>query len=140
MSKYINLTGETFGRLLVLHRNGSNRSGDAMFLCRCDCGTLTVVRGKHLRSGNTTSCGCYKAEQDVLRQADQIVDMSDQSFGNWYVLGRAENRKNTRQGLLGMYLHCMPDTAAGVLRAGTARRKIWVMWLRREKQAGRIMR
>ena len=97
MSKYINLTGETFGRLLVLHRNGSNRSGDAMFLCRCDCGTLTVVRGKHLRSGNTTSCGCYKAEQDVLRQADQIVDMSDQSFGNWYVLGRAENRKNTRQ-------------------------------------------
>lgn len=30
--------------------------------CKCDCGTLKVVRQDHLSSGQTRSCGCARAE------------------------------------------------------------------------------
>ena len=32
-----------------------------MWNCLCDCGESTIVSSAHLRSGHTTSCGCYKA-------------------------------------------------------------------------------
>lgn len=34
--------------------------------CRCDCGKIACVRSNHLMTGNTKSCGCWKAEE--LRQ------------------------------------------------------------------------
>ncbi len=53
----IDMTGERFGRLVVVSRSESIR-GVARWLCRCDCGRETVVRANHLRCGNTRSCGC----------------------------------------------------------------------------------
>lgn len=53
------LTGRTFGRLTVLGPAGSS-SGKPAWLCRCGCGKEIIVRGDHLRSGHTTSCGCAK--------------------------------------------------------------------------------
>lgn len=60
--------GERYGRLVVLEiaterDNRQNRH----WRCRCDCGTLHVVRSSHLRSGNVTSCGCYAAELSRVR-------------------------------------------------------------------------
>lgn len=34
----------------------------AMWLCRCDCGTLRAVRARSLREGVSKSCGCYKRD------------------------------------------------------------------------------
>lgn len=31
--------------------------------CVCECGTSRVVRQDHLISGQSRSCGCYRAEQ-----------------------------------------------------------------------------
>lgn len=53
------LTGKRFGRLVVVKpvgRQGSN----TMWLCDCDCGNETVVRGPDL--SNIVSCGCYNKE------------------------------------------------------------------------------
>jgi hypothetical protein len=55
-----------FGRLTVIRRAGSVKSGAATWLCRCDCGTQTTVSGASLRSGNTRSCGCYGRETGVV--------------------------------------------------------------------------
>lgn len=52
------LTGRRFGRLTVIGRAGSDKQDNAMWLCRCDCGTEKVIRGYHLRSGIIRSCGC----------------------------------------------------------------------------------
>lgn len=62
MGKFIDLTGQRFGRLTVLERmeNGENRS--ARWLCRCDCGNQKIVVGSALRAGKTVSCGCFKRE------------------------------------------------------------------------------
>jgi hypothetical protein len=55
----IDETGNTYGRLTVLERAENSPRGQARWLCRCSCGALTVVRGNHLRNGNTKSCGCF---------------------------------------------------------------------------------
>lgn len=57
----IDITGEVFGRLTVTGRSGSSEQG-ATWHCLCSCGVSTVVAGKVLRSGNSTSCGCANAE------------------------------------------------------------------------------
>lgn len=61
----IDITGQRFGKLLVLHkidyRNTPDKS-EAMWYCQCDCGNTTSVRGTSLREGATKSCGCLQRE------------------------------------------------------------------------------
>jgi hypothetical protein len=58
--------GQRFGRLVV---TGSpdyrvvRKYPVPFFPVRCDCGTQTVVNGYYLHLGDTTSCGCYRAER-----------------------------------------------------------------------------
>jgi len=55
------LTGQKFGRLIVLKRSEQNsKSGNAMWICLCDCGNEVNVIGSHLRNNHTTSCGCNR--------------------------------------------------------------------------------
>ena len=62
MSAVKDLTGQRFGRLVVIRREGVTPQRLATWLCRCDCGNETVVDGWSLRSGNTKSCICLKNE------------------------------------------------------------------------------
>ena len=52
-----------FGWLIVVARAGSDAAGST-WLCYClRCGKgKKIVRASNLQSGNTTSCGCFKAE------------------------------------------------------------------------------
>ena len=59
--KLKNLAGNRYGRLLVLEK-AEPLNGKTRWLCRCDCGKECVVHRSSLLSGNTTSCGCYRAE------------------------------------------------------------------------------
>lgn len=67
MSKLIDRTGERYGRLIVIERapNFVCSSGRqlVMWRCKCDCGNITNVSTNSLRSGLTTSCGCWNYEQ-----------------------------------------------------------------------------
>lgn len=64
MGAVIDLTGQVFGRLTVLHRaQGVKKKGRAAWECRCECGNTKVVIGKDLRNGKTKSCGCLRGEQ-----------------------------------------------------------------------------
>jgi hypothetical protein len=59
----IDLVGQRFGRLVVLERAGSNKDS-ALWRCRCDCGTTTIVSRAHLLGAhNTRSCGCLQRER-----------------------------------------------------------------------------
>ena len=58
MPRFMDRTGQRFGKLIVLKRNGNNALKKVLWRCRCDCGNeLDVVAGS-LVTGNTTSCGC----------------------------------------------------------------------------------
>lgn len=53
------LSGQRFGRLVVLRRCGKTTWGAALWECSCDCGTTPhKVRAGHLLSGAVKSCGC----------------------------------------------------------------------------------
>ena len=62
MSEKIDLTGQPFGRLVVIREYGRDKGGHVAWLCRCECGNEVVVTSCHLRSENTQSCGCLKRE------------------------------------------------------------------------------
>ena len=62
-AKKIDLTGQRFGRLLVIRESGRTKCRHALWLCRCDCGVEVVVRSGYLRSGLTQSCGCLQRER-----------------------------------------------------------------------------
>lgn len=59
--KIIDLTNKKFERLLVEKRVGT-QGKHPIWLCKCDCGNKTIVRGDHLREGNVRSCGCLEDE------------------------------------------------------------------------------
>lgn len=60
-AKPINETGNRYGKLTVLYKDcsGEKKYG-AHWVCRCDCGNITVVKGANLRNRMhpTRSCGC----------------------------------------------------------------------------------
>lgn len=64
-TNFIDLTGQQFGRLLVLGYAGSNKQGAATWRCKCECGNVKVVTGSELRRGKTQSCGCYRLERQT---------------------------------------------------------------------------
>lgn len=61
MPKLIDLTGQRFGRLVVLSF-AEKKNRRMMWNCICDCGNKVVVCGTDMRSGNTQSCGCQRKE------------------------------------------------------------------------------
>jgi hypothetical protein len=66
MTKFNDLAGQTFGRLLVLSRAESGKSWKTRFNCVCECGSHTVVFAQSLLRGYTKSCGCWKIEAPHL--------------------------------------------------------------------------
>lgn len=57
------MAGKRFGRLVVVRRAGSDSiKKNVIWLCKCDCGRGSVVKGWSLRSGRIQSCGCLQKE------------------------------------------------------------------------------
>ena len=66
----IDMSGQTYGSLTVLKREGVYRGHDTLWLCKCACGNSATVRGSFLRNGHTKTCGhCirYEKEADYYR-------------------------------------------------------------------------
>lgn len=57
-NKVVDMTGKRTGMLVVERQDGHDNFGQAIWLCRCDCGNLTRVRGGALRKNAVKSCGC----------------------------------------------------------------------------------
>ncbi len=61
--------GDTYGRLKVIsfshiYREPSGARRDK-WNCICECGNVSTVIGKNLRTGHTKSCGCYCKEMTI---------------------------------------------------------------------------
>ena len=98
MQMAIDMVGRRVGLLVVESRaqdyvDPTSGARTARWLCRCDCGGESVVRGTALRRGSTTSCGCARK---VALQGKGLIDLSGQRFGSWTVIERAENGKSRK--------------------------------------------
>ena len=79
----MDLTGQKYNRWTVLEEAGSNKYGQFMWKCECECGIEKVVVGCHLRSGASKSCGCLKNELTVKRLRKDLTGLI---FNRWTVL------------------------------------------------------
>ena len=61
MGTFIDLTGNRYGRLTVIGRDGNGLP--VRWMCKCDCGNTKSILGYHLRKGKIRSCGCYRVEE-----------------------------------------------------------------------------
>ena len=77
MSAKKDLTGQPFGRLIVIREYGRAKNGAVLWLCRClgkngdDCGKEVIVSTNDLRIGHTKSCGCLKRERTTTHGCTQ---------------------------------------------------------------------
>lgn len=87
MGKFIDITGQRFGRLIVSERTGTSKSGgNALWSCRCSCGQQTIIQAPDLKSGHTQSCGCLQKE--VIAQISTIHSHTlnrkvSPTYGSW---------------------------------------------------------
>ena len=92
------LTNQRFGRLTVLGDvRKRTKNGKVLWHCLCKCGTVTFVRGDHLKNGEITSCGCLNEE----KKRERYKDLSDTETDNFKVIDRAYS-KNQR-----VYWNCI---------------------------------
>ncbi len=54
--RFIDLTGQTFGKWTILGPHSIDKHGRYMWLCRCECGVEKHVNGTDLRIGKSSSC------------------------------------------------------------------------------------
>jgi hypothetical protein len=91
MGKFVDLTGQKFGRLTVIERAGRDKNRNTLWLCKCDCGGETITRGDALKNGKTKSCGCLFIEARKAR----AEDLTGQRFGRLIALHRDESKHRT---------------------------------------------
>lgn len=114
-SLFIDETGNTYGRLIVIEKlDKKDSDGRNLFRCRCACGNEIETAGKRLRSGITRSCGCLQKEKalQTLKNKTKLgytigQDLTGQRFGKLVVIKEEEpiiksNNKPVRQWLC----HC----------------------------------
>lgn len=58
MGKFIDLTGNKYGRLLVISRVPGLQNRKVVYVCKCDCGKEVITRSDSLKNGHAQSCGC----------------------------------------------------------------------------------
>lgn len=62
MGKKLDLINQRFGRLQVFSECARRKDKSVVWLCLCECGSLTEVSTNHLRMSRVLSCGCLAAD------------------------------------------------------------------------------
>ena len=83
--------GERFTRWTVLEPAGRNTRGEAVYLCRCDCGTEKACTMGGLRHGSTKSCGCLMRERVSQVHAKPVH--AGERFGRWVAVANSVRTK-----------------------------------------------
>lgn len=89
------LSGQTFGRLVVVARAPS-RKGRTYWRCQCVCGTTKDVAAQTLSRGLVVSCGCYHREQAAEQGRRRVRDLVGRRFGRLTVLERVASSDSRR--------------------------------------------
>lgn len=88
-----NIVGKKYGRLTVVRYMGS-WGEKRHYLCKCDCGEEVIVTAGSLKSGNTSSCGCYK--RDVGKAKSQGFK-GTRLYNIWVAMRQRCYNKNTKE-------------------------------------------
>jgi hypothetical protein len=62
MSKFLDITGQKYGRLTALYRVENPKKNGSIFLFECECGIKKEIRLMSVKTGRSKSCGCLQKE------------------------------------------------------------------------------
>lgn len=98
MPKIIDLTGQCFGRLIVLNKTEKRCGHNIVWHCKCECGNECDINGGDLRQGKTKSCGCLRKETTSLLGTKyggqkQNEDITNQKFNKLTALSYNSEQK-----------------------------------------------
>lgn len=92
----IDLSGQIFDCLTVVTKAGKDSRGNITWNCQCSCGNTLVVKGCHLRSGHSKSCGCLQKASASKRAVHGHLggDTSTTEYNSWRgMINRCSNPK-----------------------------------------------
>ena len=96
--KYEDLTGQRFGRLVVIEKAEDKIYSGQKFiswLCQCDCGNTTIAQTGNLKNGRVSSCGFYKKEKTQKRcKIYNDFDLTTEEYGICRCMMMIQNLKN----------------------------------------------
>lgn len=97
------LTGQRFGRLIVLNLDEEKTKEKKMsyWVCQCDCGNIKTIYGSSLTTGKTKSCGC-------LQKEISSIDITGQRFGKLTALYKTTSQIE-KNGKTKTRWHCKCD-------------------------------
>ena len=67
------ITGQRFGRLTAIRRDGVGMCWKPKWICRCDCGREVSVFKCNIITGKTRSCGCLRSETTTRMNHDKAT-------------------------------------------------------------------
>lgn len=109
------LSGQRFGRLVVLGVSDKPRAKHTFWNCLCDCGTVVAVLGASLANGNTQSCGCYNKERISETHS---INLLGQRFGRLLVVSRG-----TKDAHGNILWNCLCDCGVNYVVSGASLRR-----------------
>lgn len=98
MPRLIDITGQRFGRLLVVSKAAS-LGKNTRWACLCDCGRTTEVFKSSITSGAQTSCGCFQKEvarRTVVKRATTHGLRHSSEYSVWCGIKRRCENKNDK--------------------------------------------
>lgn len=94
------ITSQKFGKLTVIglyeirqYKSPRNMQTKPYWVCECECGEIKVVRGEHLSSGRTKSCGCA-AKNNASKHGHASRMSNSPEYRAWVFMN---NRVNSRE-------------------------------------------
>lgn len=82
MRNYKDLSGNKYGKLVVIERNYNIKRKNSVWKCKCDCGNYINAEKRDLECGYKTSCGCSR------KLHTSFIDLTDRKYGKLKVINR----------------------------------------------------
>lgn len=95
---YDDITGQVFGRLLVIKEYNKLINGLRYWECLCECGTRKIIGGSSIKYGNSKSCGCYHIDKVSGENSFFYnIDLTDEDRENNRYRNSTENAHKWRK-------------------------------------------
>lgn len=97
---YVDISMVKYGRLTALALTDMRKGGKRLWECKCDCGNICYIDSFRLKSGHTSSCGCFRKEQRIRLNTVHGYAVSGKKsteFNTWMnIKQRCYNANNNR--------------------------------------------
>ena len=98
--RFKDLTGQQFGRLMVIKKVGISKNRNYLWECLCNCGNKKNIVSSSLVSGITKSCGCFNIEMIKKRMISHgfcVGKKQNRFYKIWiHILERCNKKSSNR--------------------------------------------